>query len=104
MQNGRVPVRLPVYRDDALILRVQKLGESDRIITMLSRRHGRIRAAAADGLHCFGPGGTLTGKLHVPEVVATFTFGGAKRNHVFICASSSLYSILVNFNGARYPR
>ena len=46
MQNGRVPVRLPVYRDDALILRVQKLGESDRIITMLTRRHGRIRAAA----------------------------------------------------------
>jgi DNA repair protein RecO (recombination protein O) len=46
VQNGRVPVRLPVYRDDALILRVQKLGESDRIITMLSRRHGRIRAAA----------------------------------------------------------
>jgi DNA repair protein RecO (recombination protein O) len=41
-----VPVRSPVYRDDALILRVQKLGESDRIITLLSRRHGRIRAAA----------------------------------------------------------
>jgi DNA repair protein RecO (recombination protein O) len=35
-----------VYRDDALVLRVQKLGESDRIITMLTRRHGRIRAAA----------------------------------------------------------
>lgn len=28
------------------MLRVQKLGESDRIITMLTRRHGRIRAAA----------------------------------------------------------
>jgi DNA repair protein RecO (recombination protein O) len=38
--------RLPLYRDDAVVLRVQKLGESDRIITMLSRRHGRIRAAA----------------------------------------------------------
>jgi DNA repair protein RecO (recombination protein O) len=41
-----VPVRLHVYRDDAVVLRVQKLGESDRIITMLTRRHGRIRAAA----------------------------------------------------------
>jgi len=41
-----VPVRPHLYRDDALILRVQKLGESDRIITMLTRRHGRIRAAA----------------------------------------------------------
>ncbi len=41
-----MPVRVPVYRDDALVLRVQKLGESDRIITMLTRRHGRVRAAA----------------------------------------------------------
>jgi gluconolactonase len=65
---------------------------------------GRIWAAAADGLHCFDPDGTLIGKLHVPEVVANFTFGGAKGNHLFICASSSLYSILVNVNGARYPR
>jgi gluconolactonase len=40
----------------------------------------------------------------VPEVVANFTFGGAKRNQLFICATSSLYSILVNFNGASYPR
>jgi DNA repair protein RecO (recombination protein O) len=41
-----VPVRLPLYRDDGVVLRVQKLGESDRIITMLTRRHGRIRATA----------------------------------------------------------
>lgn len=41
-----MPGRPQLYRDDALILRVQKLGESDRIITMLTRRHGRIRAAA----------------------------------------------------------
>ena len=40
----------------------------------------------------------------MPEVVANFTFGGAKRNRLFITATSSLYSILVNFNGARYPR
>ena len=41
-----MPTRLPLYRDDAVVLRVQKLGESDRIITMLTRRHGRVRAAA----------------------------------------------------------
>jgi DNA repair protein RecO (recombination protein O) len=39
-------VRPHLYRDDAVVLRVQKLGESDRIITMLTRRHGRVRAAA----------------------------------------------------------
>jgi len=38
--------RRPLYRDDAVVLRVQKLGESDRIITLLTRRHGRVRAVA----------------------------------------------------------
>ncbi|NJC71080.1 DNA repair protein RecO [Planosporangium thailandense] len=33
-------------RDEAVVLRVQKLGESDRIVTLLTRRHGRIRAVA----------------------------------------------------------
>jgi DNA repair protein RecO (recombination protein O) len=35
-----------LFRDDGVVLRVQKLGESDRIITLLTRRHGRVRAAA----------------------------------------------------------
>jgi gluconolactonase len=64
---------------------------------------GRIWAAAGDGLHCFDPDGTLLGKLLFPEVVANFTFGGQQRNTLFVCASTSLYSIRVNFSGARYP-
>jgi gluconolactonase len=66
--------------------------------------HGRIWAAAQDGMHCFDPDGTLLGKLHVPEITANFTFGGPQRNQLFICATSSLYSIRVNFSAARYPR
>jgi DNA repair protein RecO (recombination protein O) len=38
--------RRQLYRDDAVVLRAQKLGESDRIITLLTRRHGRVRAVA----------------------------------------------------------
>ncbi|MFB9235928.1 DNA repair protein RecO [Plantactinospora siamensis] len=38
--------RRQLYRDDAVVLRGQKLGESDRIITLLTRRHGRLRAVA----------------------------------------------------------
>ncbi|SBT51229.1 SMP-30/gluconolactonase/LRE family protein [Micromonospora auratinigra] len=64
---------------------------------------GRVWVAAHDGLHCFDPDGTLLGKLHLPEVVANFTFGGPQRNHLWICASSSLYGLRVNVNGARYP-
>jgi DNA repair protein RecO (recombination protein O) len=35
-----------LYRDEAVVLRVQKLGEADRIITLLTRRNGRVRAVA----------------------------------------------------------
>jgi len=37
---------VPVYRDEAIVLRTQKLGESDRIVTLLTRQYGRIRAVA----------------------------------------------------------
>jgi DNA repair protein RecO (recombination protein O) len=35
-----------LYRDEAIVLRTQKLGEADRIVTLLTRHHGRIRAVA----------------------------------------------------------
>lgn len=37
---------MTLYRDTGLVLRVQKLGEADRIITLLTRRHGKVRAVA----------------------------------------------------------
>ena len=37
---------MPLYRDEAVVLRTHKLGEADRIVTMLSRQHGKIRAVA----------------------------------------------------------
>jgi DNA repair protein RecO (recombination protein O) len=35
-----------LYRDEAVVLRTQKLGEADRIITLLTRANGRVRAVA----------------------------------------------------------
>lgn len=35
---------MPTYRDEAIVLRNQKLGEADRIVTLLTRNHGRVRA------------------------------------------------------------
>ena len=37
---------MSTYRDEGVVLRVQKLGEADRIVTLLTRRHGRVRAVA----------------------------------------------------------
>jgi DNA repair protein RecO (recombination protein O) len=37
---------MAVYRDEAVVLRAQRLGEADRIVSLLTRRHGRVRAVA----------------------------------------------------------
>lgn len=37
---------MPLYRDEGVVLRTVKLGEADRIITLLTRNHGKVRAVA----------------------------------------------------------
>lgn len=37
---------MPTYRDSAVVLRTHPLGEADRIITLLTRTNGRVRAVA----------------------------------------------------------
>jgi len=37
---------MPVYRDEAIVLRTQRLGEADRIVTLLTKQHGQLRAVA----------------------------------------------------------
>ncbi|WP_028709395.1 DNA repair protein RecO [Propionicicella superfundia] len=37
---------MPTYRDEAIVLRTHKLGEADRIVTLLTRLHGKVRAVA----------------------------------------------------------
>ena len=64
---------------------------------------GNIWTSAGDGVHCYTPDGTLIGKVRVPEVVANVCFGGPKRNRLFICGTTSLYSIYVNAAGAPRP-
>jgi len=62
---------------------------------------GRLWSSTAEGVHCFDPDGTLIGKLLVPEVVSNVCFGGAKRNRLFICGTTSLYSMHLHVNGVR---
>lgn len=62
-------------------------------------RDGRIWSSAADGVHCLAPDGALIGKILIPEMVANVCFGGPKLNRLFICGTTSLYSIFLNVNG-----
>lgn len=63
---------------------------------------GNVWSSAGDGVHVFAPDGTLIGKILVPEVVANVVFGGRKRNRLFICATTSLFSVYVNAQGCPY--
>ncbi|MEP0962453.1 MAG: SMP-30/gluconolactonase/LRE family protein [Roseobacter sp.] len=60
---------------------------------------GRIWTSAGDGVHCLAPTGELIGKIHIPEMVANVCFGGPKLNRLFICGTTSLYSVFLNVNG-----
>ena len=64
---------------------------------------GNLWTSAGDGVHCFSPSGELLGKIKVPEVVSDVTFGGPKRNRLFITATTSLYAIYVAQAGAQRP-
>lgn len=37
---------MKTYRDEAIVLRTRKLGEADRILTLLTRHHGQVSAVA----------------------------------------------------------
>jgi gluconolactonase len=64
-------------------------------------RKGRIWTSAGDGVHCYDPDGTKIGRILIPEMVANVTFGGVKRNRLFICGTTSLYSIYLTANGSK---
>ena len=71
---------MALYRDEAIILRTHKLGEADRIITMLTREHGRIRGVAKGvrrTMSKFGarlePGSHVDIQLHVGRTFDTVT-------------------------------
>ncbi|MBC7151137.1 MAG: SMP-30/gluconolactonase/LRE family protein [Rhizobium sp.] len=64
---------------------------------------GNVWTSAGDGVHCFAPDGTLLGKILVPQTVANLTFGGPRRNRLFITATRSLYAVYTTASGAQYP-
>jgi gluconolactonase len=55
------------------------------------------------GVHIISPAGELIGKIHLPEICANICFGGAKRDRLFMAASTSLYALYVNTQGALRP-
>ena len=53
-----------------------------------------------DGVSIFNPDGKLIGRIDLPERCANLCFGGTHRNRLFMAASTSVYSLYVNTQGA----
>jgi gluconolactonase len=64
---------------------------------------GNVWSSAEDGVHVFAPDGTLLGKVLVPQRVANLTFGGPRRNRLYITATTSVYQVYVAATGAQVP-
>ncbi len=64
---------------------------------------GNIWSSAADGVHCINPDGVLLGKILIPELVSNVCFGGRAKHQLFITATTSVYSIILNRVGAVKP-
>ena len=56
-----------------------------------------------DGVRCHAANGDLIGKIHLPETCANLAFGGKKKDRLFMCASTSVYALHINGEGAMKP-
>lgn len=64
---------------------------------------GNLWSSAGDGVHCIAPDGHLMGKIFIPEAVSNLCFGGRAKHRLFITATTSLYSIVLNRKGVQWP-
>jgi len=58
------------------------------------------RSVGYSGVTVWNPAGKLIGRIRLPEVCGNITFGGPKRNRLFMAASQSLYAVFVGTQGA----
>ena len=58
------------------------------------------RALGYSGVTVWNPAGKLLGRIRIPEVCGNLTFGGPKRNRLFMAASQSIYAVYVGTQGA----
>lgn len=61
---------------------------------------GNLWCGAAPGVQIVAPDGTRIGMIRLPENCANISFGGTKRNRLFMAASQSLYAVYVGTTGA----
>jgi gluconolactonase len=56
-------------------------------------------AEGLDGVAVFNADGKMIGRIDLPERCANLCFGGVRRNRLFMCGSTSMFSLFVNTQG-----
>ena len=106
-----------MFGDDPTHIRVFDMGENDTVSggdVVHVVRHGaadgfradsdgNLWSSAADGVHCIDPDGALLGKILVSEQVTNICFGGRAKHRLFITATTSVYSVVLNRKGIQRP-
>jgi gluconolactonase len=64
---------------------------------------GNLWTSAGAGINCYASSGDLLGRIRFPQNVANLTFGGPKRNRIFVACTHELYSFYVTATGAQRP-
>jgi gluconolactonase len=65
--------------------------------------NGNLWSSARDGVRVFDCDGNPLGHIRFPKMVSNLTFGGPKRNRLFVTQTDSLCSIYVGVRGAQRP-
>jgi gluconolactonase len=61
---------------------------------------GNVWCGCRPGVQIVTAGGERIGIIRLPETCANVSFGGTKRNRLFMASSQSMYSVFVNTTGA----
>jgi gluconolactonase len=59
-------------------------------------RDGNVWTSAGSAVLIYAPDRALIGRIPLPEIVSNLCFGGAKRNRLYITATTSLYAVFLN--------
>lgn len=60
---------------------------------------GRLWTGSRSGVDCYDPSGDKIGSIALPERVGNLTFGGTGKNDLLMCATTSVYRVLVGVAG-----
>lgn len=65
--------------------------------------HGNVWTSCQDGVICFDKNGMALGKIKIPQMVSNLTFGGVRKNRLFITATKSVYAVYLATTGIQIP-